>query len=156
MKQIDQKTKENIDLKNIEVVRANLTGFAYICTADTFRTFVDTAEYAIEHLDNLFEENELPYEPQSKRGFSRETYREAVSLLMDNFSKEKYEDVLKIGNVLFDGDLKDTNVKPNNKRREKRENSTLREEKKQTSSISHLVIGAVAVVAAILVYKFIK
>ena len=153
MKQIDQKTKEIIDLKNTEVVRANLTGFAYICTADTFRTFVDTAEYAIEHLDNLFEENELPYEPQSKRGFSRETYKEAVSLLMDNFSKEKYEDVLKIGNVLFEGDIKDTNVKPNNKRRE---NSTLREEKKQTSSISHLVIGAVAVVAAILVYKFIK
>lgn len=158
MKKIDQDTKEYIDLKKVEIVRSNLTVFAYFCTAETFRIFEDTAEYAIQHLDELFEDNNLPYEPSSKKGFNEENFKEAVSLLMDNFSKEKYEDVLKIGHVLF-GESDDSKVqqeKKHNYNNNKRNSGSENHKKQQRSSVSPVVIGAVVVITAFLFYKIMK
>lgn len=158
MKSIDPKTKQYIDLKKVENVRTNLAAIAYFCTPGTFRSFVDTAEYAEEHLNDLFEKNKLPYDPVSNKGFAKENYKEAVELLMHNFSKEKFDDVLKIGNVLF----KTTKVDRSEERKEssssgsKANSNDSQKKVEKQSSVSSLVIGVTAAVVVYLVYKLIK
>ena len=99
---IDENTKKYIEAKKIEVVRSNLTGFAYIGDHGAFKTFYETSKYAIKELGgDLFEPDDGNFEEYSKNGLNRTNYRKTASDLMDNFSRKKYEEVVKIGKAIF-------------------------------------------------------
>ena len=99
---VDEKTKKYIDSKQIEKVRINLSAIAFYGTPGTFRNFYETSKYAIKEIgDDLFDSDDGSTEEYSKNGLNNSNYKKAASAMMDNFSRKKYEEVVKIGKAIF-------------------------------------------------------
>jgi len=99
---VNERIKKAVDDKNIAVVRSDLTGWAYFGQPSAFKTFYESSKYAIKELGSeLFEPDDGNFEEYSKKGLNSSNYRKAASDLMDNFSRKKYDEVVKIGKAIF-------------------------------------------------------
>ena len=93
-------------LRDISTVRTALAKIAYSDNVLAYRRFKDSLEYAQKELgsENLYvpNSNQLPmiYSPEKQLTVS--DYLESVSNLMENFSEERVNDVIRIAKVIFE------------------------------------------------------
>ena len=77
-------------------VKLTLTGLAYVI--GSFETFKDSAEYAMKRLGNIFDEDDGAEFNKEK---TLSNYKYIARLMLDNFSKKKYEAAVEIGLEIF-------------------------------------------------------
>lgn len=106
MSVINAQLKKYVDEKDVEGVKSTLTGLAYVGDSDSFNEFKSSVEYAIKNIDNLFD---LDDGKELSIGYSLAEYKKVARLMMNNFSKKKYDAVIQIGLKVFEKD-KDTRV----------------------------------------------
>ncbi len=96
MTQINIVVKKYVSKNDVKAVKSALTGLAYMI--DSFESFKDSAEYARANLGDIFDEDD-GVEFNKEKTLSN--YKYVAGLMMDNFSRRKYEAVIEIGSVIF-------------------------------------------------------
>ena len=98
MHKVNSSVIKYIEQMDAEATRIALTTIAYIGDCDAIKNFKISTEYAKEHLEGLFQEDDgVQYEASG----TIESYKNIIKLMMSNFSERKYEDAIKIGETLF-------------------------------------------------------
>ena len=96
MTQINPVVKEYVSKNNVRVVKSTLARLAYV--VGFFKSFKDSTEYASASLGDIFDEDDGAEFNKEK---TLSNYKHIVELMMDNFSRRKYEAVIEIGSVIF-------------------------------------------------------
>lgn len=96
MDKINPEVVEYVKKRDVEAVKSTLTGLAYII--GSFETFKDSAEYAMKELGNIFDEDDGAEFNKEK---TLSNYKYIARLMLDNFSKMKYEAAVEIGLEIF-------------------------------------------------------
>lgn len=119
MNNINTKVKAYIEEKDIESVKATLTGLAYVGDNESFQEFKDSTEYALSYLKDLFDSDDGK---EFTMDYSIQCYKKVARLMMSNFSKQKYEAVIEIGTKLFEGKKAETvkNIKVDERKKEEK------------------------------------
>ncbi len=96
MDKINSEVVEYVKKRDVEAVKLTLTGLAYVI--GSFETFKDSAEYAMKRLGNIFDEDDGAEFNKEK---TLSNYKYIARLMLDNFSKKKYEAAVEIGLEIF-------------------------------------------------------
>lgn len=96
MDKINSEVVEYVKKRDVEAVKLTLTGLAYVI--GSFETFKDSAEYAMKRLGNIFDEDDGAEFNKEK---TLSNYKYIARLMLDNFSKKKYEAAVEIGLDIF-------------------------------------------------------
>lgn len=149
MSKVDERISKLVEEKNVANVREILGMMAYMADSNDFEIFVDSAEYAKTKLSGLF----MPNREVSVKKSSE--YKTAAAKLMEVFSQENYEEVLRVGRVVFAGEqLSKENKSKKNGYNHSASNKNNKEE--NTKSVKIPFIGFFAVAFAILIWIILR
>lgn len=98
MVEINARLKKYIEEKDVEAVKSMLTGLAYFGEVDSFFEFKELVEYVQKIFLDLFDEDDGK---EFTKDFTLAGYKKVAWLMMDNFSKKKYDAVIDIGMKVF-------------------------------------------------------
>ena len=139
---VNSQLKKYVDEKDINGIRSTLTGLAYVGDKDSFQEFKISTEYAIENIREIFEEDDRQ---DLKIEYSLSGYKNVARMMMNNFSKKKYDAVIDIGLKIFEAQKKAENFVG----MEEKEDNPLSEALKNPVKIAIVILIVIAIIILI-------